>query len=165
MAKYSRDLDSALVEKVKTVATQFALKERGVKVEAIKLIKGSTYGEVMKANELTKLFTGEDDIVAVALYEDLFDKIDEKMQYVLIENLLEQIVVEETKDGGYKIKIEKPQINLGLSTYHRYGNVATQNLEAALLILDQMAEQEKELKEMRKAENALKKKQNKGKRL
>ena len=161
MAKYSRDLDSTLVEKVKNISTQFGLKEKGVKVEAIRLTKGKTYGEVMKAGELTKLFTGEEDIVAVALYEDLFDKLDEKTQDVLIGNLLEQIFVEETKDGDIKIKIEKPQLNLGLFTYHRYGNDAVQSLEAVILTLDQMAEQEKELKEAQKAEKALKNKLNK----
>ena len=161
MAKYSRDLDSTLVEKVKNISSQFGLKERGVKVEAIRLVKGATYGEVMKANELTKLFTGEEDIVAVALYEDLFVKLDEKTQNILIENLLEQILVEDTKDGDIKIKIDKPQLNLGVITYHRYGDVATQTLETVILTLDQMAEQEKELKEMEKAEKKLKKKLNK----
>ena len=116
----------------------------------------------MKANELTQLFTGEENVVAIALYEELFDKLDENVQNILIRNLLEQINAEESKDGmSIKVKIEKPQLNIGLETYHLYGDIATQALEGVLLILDQMAEQEREMKELAKQEKARNKKSNK----
>ena len=98
----------------------------------------------------------------IALYEELFDKLDENVQNILIRNLLEQINAEESKDGmSIKVKIEKPQLNIGLETYHLYGDIATQALEGVLLILDQMAEQEREMKELAKQEKARNKKSNK----
>jgi hypothetical protein len=161
MAKYSKDLDSKFVTRVRQISTEFPMLSE-VKIEPIRLIKGNTYGEVMKANELTQLFTGEENVVAVALYEELFDKLDENVQNILIRNLLEQINVEESKDGmSIKVKIEKPQLNLGLETYHLYGDIATQALEGVLLILDQMAEQEREMKELAKQEKARNKKSKK----
>ena len=164
MAKYSKDLDSKFVTKIQQISRDFAMLGE-IKIEPIRLIKGNTYGEVMKANELTQLFTGEDNVVAIALYEELFDKLDDKVQDILIRNLLEQITVEESKDGtSIKIKIEKPQLNLGLETYHIYGDIATQALEGVLLILDQMAEQEKEMKEAAKQEKSLNRKNKKQKR-
>lgn len=159
MAKYSKDLDETYVQKVKNLSMQFGLKEMGVQVEAIALLKGKVYGEVKTANDLMKLFTGKEDVVAVAINEELFDRLDDGTQDILIENLLEQIKVDEDKEGNLKIKIEKPQICLGIQTYRKYGNVATQSLEASLLTIDQIAEQEAEQKELLKAE----KKQNKGK--
>ena len=161
MAKYSKDLDSKFVTRVRQISTEFPMLGE-VKIEPIRLIKGNTYGEVMKANELTQLFTGEENVVAVALYEELFDKLDENVQNILIRNLLEQINVEESKDSmSIKVKIEKPQLNLGLETYHLYGDIATQALEGVLLILDQMAEQEREMKELAKQEKARNKKSKK----
>lgn len=161
MAKYSKDLDSKFVTKVRQISTEFPMLSE-IKIEPIRLIKGNTYGEVMKANELTQLFTGEENVVAVALYEELFDKLDENVQNILIRNLLEQINVEESKDSmSIKVKIEKPQLNLGLETYHLYGDIATQALEGVLLILDQMAEQEREMKELAKQEKARNKKSKK----
>ena len=161
MAKYSKDLDSKFVTRVRQISTEFPMLGE-IKIEPIRLIKGNTYGEVMKANELTQLFTGEENVVAVALYEELFDKLDENVQNILIRNLLEQINAEETKDGmNIKVKIEKPQLNLGLETYHLYGDIATQALEGVLLILDQMAEQEREMKELAKQEKARNKKSKK----
>ena len=156
MAKYSLDLDEKYVNKVKMLSTQFGLRESGVRLEAIRMRKGKTYGEVKKAGEVGDLFTGQ-NLVVVALYEEVFDRLDEKIQDVLIENLLEQIYVQEKEDGT-SIKIEKPQLNLGIQTYHKYGNIATQNLEAVLLVLDQMTEQEKAEKEARKEEKRQNKK-------
>ena len=159
MAKYARDLDETLVQKVKSLSNQFGLKEQGVKIEAVRLKKGKTYGEVLKPNDLVKLFTGEENVVAVALYEELFDQCDEQTQDVLIENLLGQIYATTDKDDKLKIKIEKPQLNVELSVYHRYGNIATQKLEAAILILDQLAEQEKQQRELNKGTRGKKKQQ------
>ena len=78
MAKYSKDLDLKFVKRVKQISTEFPMLGE-IKIEPIRLIKGNTYGEVMKANELTQLFTGEENVVAIALYEELFDKLDENV--------------------------------------------------------------------------------------
>jgi len=160
MAKYSRDLDENLVLKVKQLSNEFSLDSYGIKVEAIRLKKGKTYGEVVKANDLVKLFTGDENIVAVALYEEVMSQFDEQTQNLLIENLLEQIEPQEDNDGNVKVKIVKPQINLGRQTYQKYGNVATQKLETVILTLEQMAEEEKMQKEAEKELKKQKKQKN-----
>jgi len=158
MSKYARDLDESLVAKVKNLSTQFGLKEQGINVEAIRLKKTkNTIGEVVKGNDLVKLFAGE-DIVAVALYEDAFDLVDDQTQTIWIEGLLEQIVSEEDKEGNVKIKINKPELQLGVGVYHKYGKVAMDKAELALLTIDQIRDREREEKEAKKA-----KKQNKNK--
>jgi len=162
MAKYSRDLDDALVAKVKNLSAQYGLQEAGIRVEAIRLTKGKTYGEVKQANELTQLFTGEDNIVAVALYEEVMEQFDDVAQDMLIKNLLEQILVQEDKEGGYKVKIEKPQLNVGVGTYQFYGKEIMDVLETVILTLDQMAEQEKAAKEAAKEAKKQNKKNKKG---
>lgn len=150
MAKYTRDLSEDLVKKVQTISSKFGLKENGIKVEAIRLNKGKVYGEVLKSNELVKLFTGDEEIIVVALYEEVLESMNDEAQNILINNLLEQIVYQEDKEGNLKIRIEKPQLNIGLNTYRKYGESAMEVLETVLIGLEQAAEIERERKAAKK---------------
>lgn len=158
MAKYARDLDETLKKKVEDMANAMGLNTY-VNVEAIRVKKCKTYGEVLKSSELVKLFTGDDSMVCVALYEDLFDLVDEETKSYWIEALLNQIEYDSEKDEAGKdpIIIKKPEINLSMGLYNKYKNVAVQKEELAILTLQQMADKKKEEKEAKKAEKAAKK--------
>ena len=154
MAKYSRDLDEGLERKVKELATAAGLREQGITIEAINLNSKKSFGEVIKANELVTLFTGDSDMVCIAINERLFLLLDDQSQTVLIESLLSQVWYDSEKD---KIMIVKPELNVGLGMYHKYKEVAVQKLELAYYTLQQMEEKRKEEKERKKAEKAAKK--------
>jgi len=155
MAKYSRELDEALEKKVKDLASAAGLREQGITIEPIALNSKKSYGEVIKANELVTLFTGDSDMVCVALNERLFLELDEQSQTVLIESLLSQIWYDDEKD---KIIITKPELNVGLGMYHKYKEVAVQKLELAYYTLQQMEDKRKAEKEAKKeAKKAAKK--------
>ena len=73
MGKYARDLHDGLERKVKSMAQSVGLTDMGISIEAIRLKKSkNSIGEVVQGNDLVKLFTGEENLVAVALYEDAF---------------------------------------------------------------------------------------------
>ena len=154
MAKYSRDLDEALERKVKELASAAGLREQGITIEPIALRSKKSYGEVIKSNELVTLFTGDADMVCIALNQDLFKLLDDQTQTVLIESLLSQIWYDNEKE---KVTITKPELNLGLGMYHKYKEVAVQKLECAYYTLQQIEEKKKEEKEAKKAERARKK--------
>lgn len=156
MAKYSRELDEGLERKVKELATAAGLREQGITIEPINLNSKKSFGEVIKANELVTLFTGDSDMVCIAINERLFLQLDDQSQNVLIESLLSQIWYDSEKD---KIVITKPELNVGLGMYHKYKEIAVQKLELAYYTLQQMEEKRKEEKERKKAEKAA----NKGK--
>jgi hypothetical protein len=158
MAKYSRELDESLEKKVKELASAAGLREMGITIEPIALNSKKSYGEVIKANELVTLFTGDSDMVCVAINEELFENLDDQSQTVLIESLLSQISYDNEKE---KIVITKPELNVGLGMYHKYKEVAVQKLELAYYTLQQMEEKKKAEKEAKKAARAEKKK-NKG---
>lgn len=155
MAKYSRELDLALEKKVKDLASAAGFREMGITVEPIRLNSKKSYGEVIKANELVTLFTGDADMLCVAINEELFENLDEQSQDVLIESLLSQVSYDSEKE---KISIVKPELNVGLGMYHKYKEVAVQKLELAYYTLQQLEEKRKEEKERKKAERAEKKK-------
>ena len=104
MAKYSRELDETLERKVKELAIAVGFREMGITVEPIRLNSKKSYGEVIKANELVTLFTGDVDMICIAINEELFENLDEQSQDVLIESLLSQVFYDSEKE---KISISK----------------------------------------------------------
>lgn len=163
MAKYSRDLSEDLVEKVKQVSLQFGLKEQGVRVEAVRMESDKDIAKILKPNDIVKLFTGEENVVAVALNEEVFDTFDESATNIVIRDLLDRIRVQPGKEGHedeIKIKVEKPQLNLRLATYRDYGKTAVEVMEAALMSLDLIVEQKKAEKEAKAQQKRGKKNKN-----
>lgn len=147
MAKYSKDLDESLEKKVKNMATTFGLSDSGIKVEALRLNKiGKEVGEIVKGNDLVKLFAGK-DVVAIALLEEAFLQVDDKTQNMWIESLLSQIYYDSEKE---KIKIEKPEITISTGMYNKYQGLAVDMAVLGQLTLEQLREQEKERKEQEK---------------
>lgn len=152
MGKFSRDLDEALEVRVKNLAREMHITETGINVEAIRLKKSKKeVGVVLKANDLVTLFTGDESLVAVALYEDAFNRVDDETKDFWIINLLSQISYDSEKD---KIVITKPELQVPLGMYRQFGNIAVQKTELQLLTLAQIEEEEKE----RKANSKKKKK-------
>lgn len=154
MGKYVRDLDTDLEKKVKDMANSLGLRAQGITVEAVRIKKCKTYGEVLKGNDLVTLFTNDPFLVCVALYEDLFDKVDNETQDYWIESLLSQISYDSEKD---KVVITKPELAVGRGMYAKYKNVAIQKEELALLTIQQIADEKKKEKEEAKAKRLEKK--------
>jgi hypothetical protein len=148
MGKYARDLHDGLERKVKSMAQSVGLTDMGISIEAIRLKKSkNSIGEVVQGNDLVKLFTGEENLVAVALYEDAFLCVDDQTQNLWIEGLLSQISYDEEKE---KVIITKPELQMSLGMYRKYGNVATQKYELALMTVQQLAEKTKAEKDAKK---------------
>lgn len=142
-------MDEALEKKVKDLAAAAGLREQGITIEPIALNSKKSYGEVIKANELVTLFTGDSDMVCVAINERLFLELDDQSQNVLIESLLSQVWYDSEKE---KIMINKPELQVGLGMYHKYKEIAVQKLELAYYTLQQLEERKKAEKEAKKAQ-------------
>lgn len=152
--KYSRNLDEDL--KAKVTALAIAKRDMGITIEPIKLTSKKSYGEVVKSNELTSLFTGNPDMVCVAINEDLFTKVlDDETQDILIRNLLSTITYDNEKE---KVVINKPEIAFSVEMLHEYKGVIAQKIEVAYHGLQQLEEMRREQKEAEKAAKAEKKK-------
>ena len=144
MGKFSRDLDESLEKKVKTLAREMHITDWGINVEAIRLKKSKKeVGTVLKANDLVTLFTGDESLVAVALYEEALNRMDSQNQELVIRSLLSQISYDADKD---KIVITKPELQISLGMYRQFGDIAVKSAELQLLTLAQIADEEKEKK-------------------
>lgn len=148
MGKYTRDLSEGLERKVKSMAQSIGLTDMGVNVDAIRLKKTkNSIGEVVQGNDLAKLYSGEENLVVIALYEEAFLCVDDQTQNLWIEGLLSQISYDDEKD---KVIITKPEIQMSLGMYRKYGNIASQKYELALMTVQQIAEKTKQEKELLK---------------
>ena len=152
MSKYLKDLDLQLVNEVKAYANQIGFSEYGIEIETVCIInkKNAPYGEVLRSNEILKLFSNKDNLIIIALNEDIMLQFDEETRRMLIENLFEQIMFEEKEDGELKISIKKPEIAVGLGTYHKYKDKIIEKLELVILTKQQMIEQENLKKAIKK---------------
>ena len=69
---------------------------------------------------------------------------------------LAQISYDYDKD---KIVINKPDINIPLCVYRKYGNIAAQKVELALMTIDQIAQEEEAAKQAEKESKKANKKE------
>ena len=147
MAKYSRDLDENLVNKVKSIATTQGLTDTDIEIWPLALNKiGNNVGEIVKGSDLTNLKAGK-NVIAIALCEEAFNQVDDKTQNMWIEALISQIYYDSKKE---KIKIEKPEISVTTGMYNKYQGLAVDMAVLAQLTMEQLREQEKERKEQEK---------------
>ena len=148
MGKYSKDLDSSLVDLVEQEVAKTNLQQIGVRVEPIKLNKSNgSVGEILKGNELVKLFINGDDLVAIALYEDAFFMVDEETRRIWVESLVSQISYDIDKD---KLVITKPELMVPLGMYRKYGSKVVDKMEIALMTVTDLEEKRKEEKKKNK---------------
>lgn len=143
----SPDLEKLVHE----VAQEMGLTQMGVEFQALNAKKAKEIVKVSKANEVTEILSDKENLVVVIAYEEAFDRVDEKTRWMWIRMALDCVSYDPEKD---KISLSTPTITVPLGFYQKYGNVAVQNAELALLTIQQIQDEEKQRKE---AEKALKK--------
>lgn len=142
---------------VQEVAQEMGLTQMGVEFQALNAKKAKEIVKVSKANEVTEILSDKENLVVVIAYEEAFDRVDEKTRWMWIRMALDCVSYDPEKD---KISLSTPTITVPLGFYQKYGNVAVQNAELALLTIQQIQDEEKERKE---AEKTLKKTRKKNK--
>lgn len=142
---------------VQEVAQEMGLTQMGVEFQALNAKKSKEIVKVSKANEVTEILSDKENLVVVIAYEEAFDRVDEKTRWMWIRMALDCVSYDAEKD---KVSLSTPTITVPLGFYQKYGNVAVQNAELALLTIQQIQDEERERKE---AEKALKKGRKKNK--
>lgn len=142
---------------VQEVAQEMGLTQMGIEFQALNAKKSKEIVKVSKANEVTEILSDKENLVVVIAYEEAFDRVDEKTRWMWIRMALDCVSYDPEKD---KISLSTPTITVPLGFYQKYGNVAVQNAELALLTIQQIQDEERQRKE---AEKALKKGRKKNK--
>lgn len=151
--KYANDLDETLKSLVFNAVNAAGI-GNVVDVKPIRMVSSSgSVIDVIKGNALTELFAGE--VVAVAVYEEAMNMMTDEAKTMLVENAVAQINYDIEKD---KVNIVKPELNIPLGMYRKYGDAIVKTIEASIIAVDQINEMEKERKAAEKEAKKAKKK-------
>ena len=95
-----------------------------------------------------------DDVVTIIVYEEAFDRLDEKNKKLLVKDALAMIQYDSEKD---KISIGVPQIVVTVGGRQMFGDELINAAEMAVLAIQQIEDEKQELKEAEKARKAAEK--------
>lgn len=111
---------------------------------------GAKQKEAVKAKKAnpTEEFIGKSDCVLVYVNEDVFIKLDDEQQRILIEDVLNGVLYDDEKD---KLNVSQPEIKMSLGGWRKYGEKLVNALETSILVRQQMEEEEKERRAAKKA--------------
>jgi hypothetical protein len=147
MAKYSQASEN-IENLVIDISNELGLINYGVDFQPLCVNKAKEVCKIVKANELAEYASNREDLVFVLCYEDAFDLVDEKTQYMWLRMEMEKVAYDTEKD---KMVLGCPQITVPVGVYEKYKEVA---VDAALLgqyTIAQIKEKEKEEAAQRKA--------------
>lgn len=148
MGKFTDLVNEDLEKKVKDMSIEMGIKSMGINVEACGLKKSKKeIGVVLKGNDMVERLTNDPSLVLVALYEKAFERVDAQTQDIWIRGLLSQISYDADKD---RIMINKPELNINLGMYRKFGEIAMKKAELALITIQQINDEEKEAKSLKK---------------
>ena len=140
---------------VQEVAQEMGLTQMGVEFQALNAKKSKEIVKVSKANEVTEILSDKENLVVVIAYEEAFDRVDDQTKWMWIRMALDCVSYDAEKD---KISLSTPTITIPLGFYQKYGNLAVQKAELALLTIQQIQDEEKQRKAEEKALKKAKKK-------
>jgi len=95
-----------------------------------------------------------DDVVTILVYEDAFDRLDDKSKKLLIKDAFNLIAYDDEKD---KIAIGAPMITVTVAGRQKWGEDLINSAEFAVAAIAQIEEEKKEAKEAEKARKAAEK--------
>lgn len=116
-------------------------------VEANAVKKSKTLIKVSKAGDRYEYATKKPSIVCIDIYEEAFDRLDEDNKKLLIEDALNSISYDFEKD---KINIGVPSVTVTIGGRQKYGEKLINAAEIGVMMIQQIAEEEKERKEQEK---------------
>ena len=134
-------------ELVENVAKEMGLTEIGIEFQALNVSRAKEVVKVQKASEVTEILSNKETLIIVIVYEEAFNRVTEKDRWMWIRQALDRISYDMEKD---KVSLVTPMVSVPLGFYQKYGNVALENAELALLTIQQIEDEAKQ----RKAEKA-----------
>lgn len=147
MAKYSQASET-IENLVVDISNELGLINYGVDFQPLCVSKGKEVCKIIKANELAEYASNREDLVFVLCYEDAFDQVDEKTQYMWLRMEMEKVAYDPEKG---KMIIGCPQITVPVGFYEKYKSEAVESALLGQYTIAQIEEKKKQEADERKA--------------
>ena len=158
MAKSKYSEASETIERlVNDIANELNLINYGVDFQPLCVSKAKEVCKVVRANDLAEYASKREDLVFVICYEDAFDLVDEKTQYMWLRTEMDKVSYDTEKD---KLVIGCPSITIPVGMYEKYKGEVVDAALVGQYTIAQIEEKKKEEAEQRKALRTKRKKQN-----
>jgi len=144
-----------IVELAESKFEETGLSMVGINFKVISTTKASDVVKVSKANATTEFLTKSGDMITMFVYEDAFDRLSDEYKEKLMEGALSNVSYDSEKDKLMVDNSRYGELIRMRRKYEDYGDI----VETSVMMIEQIATEEKEKKEQEKALKKL----NKGK--
>jgi hypothetical protein len=130
-----------------------SLPQIGINLKVISMTKANEVLKVSKASATTEFLTKSSDMVTLFVYEDAFDRLTDEQKYKLMEGALSNISFDSEKD---KLNVDNSRYGEFIRMrrkYEDYGDI----IEESIMVIEQLADEEKRAKEEERAAKKAKK--------
>ncbi len=115
------------------------------------LPKQKEFIKVNKANATSEFFAKTSDLCTVFVNPRIWDRLDEQLRHMLVENALSGIHYEEKENGTGRLVVEQPNLLISSGCYAVFGKQLVDAAEIAYHAFEQIKEEDKKEKEAKKA--------------
>lgn len=154
------ETNEEIVELAENCFNATGLPQMGMNLKIMSVVKGKDVLKVGRANATTEFLTKNSDIITLYVYEEAFERLSDEFKLKLMEGVLSNVSYDTEKD---KLVVDNSRYGELLRMKRKYPNYC-EMIETAVMVIDQIAEEEKQRKEEEKArkaeEKALKKRNN-----
>ena len=136
-----------------------SLPQMGMNLKVMSVTKSKDVLKVGRANATTEFLTKNSDIITLYVYEDAFDRLSDEFKEKLMEGVLSNVSYDTEKD---KLLVDNSRYGELIRMRRKYPSYVD-IIETATMVIEQIAEEEKQRKEeekLRKAEERAAKKRN-----
>lgn len=123
-------------------------------IKIIGISKAKEVVKIARTNPLAEYVGNCPDSVTCVIYEEAFDRLDDKCRRLVLEDALNTLSYDRDKD---KIVVGCPSITVTLGGRAKYGDELINALETSVLAIQQIEDEKKEIKEAEKAAKAARK--------
>ena len=148
-----------IIELANTKFDETGMPQMGMNLKVMSVTKSKDVLKVGRANATTEFLTKNSDIITLYVYEDAFDRLSDEFKGKLMEGVLSNVSYDTEKD---KLLVDNSRYGELIRMRRKYPSYVD-IIETATMVIEQIAEEEKQRKEeekLRKAEEKAAKKRN-----
>jgi len=127
-----------------------SLPQMGMNLKIMSVVKGKDVLKVGRANATTEFLTKNSDIITLYVYEEAFERLSDEFKLKLMEGVLSNVSYDTEKD---KLVVDNSRYGELLRMKRKYPNYC-EIIETSVMVIDQIAEEERQRKEEEKARKA-----------
>lgn len=131
-----------IVEMAENTFNETGLPQIGIRLKVMSLTKANTIVKACKASATTEFLTHGDGTVHLFIYETAFDRLSDDMKKKLLEGALSNVSYDDEKD---KLNVDNSQYGELIRMRRKYPDYPD-IIENSVLLIEQIAEEDKERK-------------------